>query len=148
MARTLSEDHVADIALTSSPVFLATRVGAIGASAANAALAPLGLRVRSFSVLTMACSSTSLTQRAIADFLVLDPSQVVSLIDSLESDGLVQRTPDPNDRRARFITATDAGRTLCDRATMAVEQAEQTIFAGFTEAERDTLRDLLRRASL
>lgn len=41
------------------------------------------------------------TQRELTDFLSLDPSQVVSLVDDLKRRGLVERAAGKQDRRAR-----------------------------------------------
>lgn len=100
--------------------FLLARASVVAAQRDNRALAPLGLKVRSFSVLSLAVDEQPPTQREIAEFLRLDPSQVVALVDDLESRGLVARETDPRDRRAKVVAVTAAGRELYDRACGAV----------------------------
>ena len=51
-------------------------------------------------------------QRGLADVLHCDPSHVTGIVDRLEKRGLVQRAVDPNDRRIKNISVTDAGRQL------------------------------------
>jgi DNA-binding MarR family transcriptional regulator len=52
----------------------------------------------------------------VGDDVGLDPSQVVALVDELESRGLVARTADPNDRRNKLVVATKRGRDLRKQA--------------------------------
>src|SRR5262245_54606401 len=48
--------------------------------------------------------------RRIAERLRCEPSNVTGIIDRLESRGLVERRPDPGDRRVKLAAATDTGR--------------------------------------
>lgn len=131
--------------LASEIEFLAARARALGSARANAMLAALDLKVRSYSVLAMACSGSEPSQRELADFLRLDPSQIVSLVDALEQRGLVLRTPDPRDRRSKVIRPTAAGAELHQQAASIVRAAEDASLAPLDGPERDQLRELLRR---
>lgn len=124
--------------------FLIARANAVSLEAASAALRPLGLRVRSYSVLALAASDDRPSQREIAEFLHLDPSQVVALVDELQERGLVLREPDPRDRRAKVVVATAAGRRLSDEAAIAAHAADERVLAGLDEVDRAVLRKLLR----
>lgn len=125
--------------------FLTARNRSLGSARANKLLGPLGLKVRSYSVLSLACSSMAPTQRELAEFLLLDPSQIVPLVDELESRGLVRRAADPNDRRSKVITCTDEGIQLYKKARMATAEGEAIAMEKLTATERETLRDLLSR---
>ncbi len=131
-------------ALAEDLSFLLARANVQSLSAGNSALAKVGLRVRSYSVLALAADGSRPSQRDLADFLRLDPSQVVALVDDLQARGLVTREPDPNDRRANVVVATTDGRELCDRARLAAEQAEEKIYSGLSAAERERLAAMLR----
>ncbi len=137
----------ADSALAGEVEFLAARARALGSALANRRLEEHGLRVRSYSVLSLACEPAPPTQRQLAEFLQLDPSQIVALVDALEADGLVRRSPDPADRRSNIITATDAGRTRFAAAAEATRAAEAEALAALSTDERETLRGLLARVS-
>lgn len=128
--------------------FLLARANALSLSAGNAAMAPHGLKVRSYSVLALAASGARPSQRELAEFLRLDPSQVVALVDELQARGLVMREPDPSDRRANVVTATPAGRTLFARAESSARSAERELHHDLSESERETLVALLRRLAL
>ncbi|WP_404289054.1 MarR family winged helix-turn-helix transcriptional regulator [Glutamicibacter arilaitensis] len=128
--------------------FLVARMRSLGSGRANQALKPFNLKVRSYSVLSLACGDATPTQRDLAEFLALDPSQIVPLVDGLESEGLVARIADPSDRRSKVIVASDAGRKLYAKARKATQQSENETLSALTPAERQQLRELLARVAL
>ncbi|MEU5275176.1 MarR family winged helix-turn-helix transcriptional regulator [Streptomyces asoensis] len=81
--------------------------------------------------------------RRIADHLHAEPSNVTAIIDRLEGRGLVERRPDPGDRRVKLVAATTAGRAaIADlRARMPFAG---TPLAPLSTQQRESLRDLLR----
>ncbi|MFP3578877.1 MULTISPECIES: MarR family winged helix-turn-helix transcriptional regulator [unclassified Arthrobacter] len=125
---------------------LLAKLHATGSVLNNRALSDYGLRERSFSVLTLACSGLEPTQRELADFLSLDPSQVVSLVDDLEHRGLVERAQGKQDRRAKIIVSTAEGRRIHAKARIALDACEETQLARLTEGENAELRALLKKA--
>ncbi|WP_106815393.1 MarR family winged helix-turn-helix transcriptional regulator [Microbacterium timonense] len=131
-------------ALADDLSFLLARANAIALAAGNAALAEHGLKARSYSVLVLASGEARPSQRELAEFLRLDPSQVVSLVDELQTRGLVQRQPDPSDRRANVVVATEAGRHLVSVARESARAAEERAHAQLSPEERETLAALLR----
>lgn len=125
---------------------LLAKLHAAGSVLNNKALADFGLRERSFSVLTLACSGLEPTQRELADFLSLDPSQVVTLVDDLERRGLVERAQGKQDRRAKIIVSTAEGRKMHTKARTVLDAAEKEHLATLDEDEQGQLRALLRKA--
>jgi len=140
-----SPDRLLNSDLATNVEFLAARARAIGSALANAALAQVGLRVRSYSVLSLACSGLEPTQRELADFLSLDPSQIVPLIDDLENARLVKRRSDTKDRRSKVIVATPKGERLNAEAARAVESATAEALSALTLEESQMLRTLLQK---
>ena len=69
-------------------------------------------------------------------------------VDRLASRGLVQRLPDPEDRRGVLVQLSDAGRDAVDGALAGLLQREQNLMAGLGAADRQRLASLLRRLSL
>jgi DNA-binding MarR family transcriptional regulator len=136
-----------DSALGREVAFLNARVAAVAASAANAALAPLGLKVRSYSVLSLAAESSAPSQRDLAETLLLDPSQVVALVDDLEQRGLVTRVAHQTDRRIKAIVASAKGRDVCAAAARATMIAENEAFKMLDSDERLQLANLLRKVA-
>lgn len=69
-------------------------------------------------------------------------------IDRLEQKGLVERAPDPSDRRGVQVRLTDAGRTRVDEALEDLLDHERAILATLEARDRDRLAELLRRLTL
>ncbi|HEX2072147.1 MAG TPA: MarR family transcriptional regulator [Geodermatophilus sp.] len=135
-------------ALTDDVGFLLSRASGVVVRATNAALAPHGLRVRSFSVLVLAADSPGgISQRNLAGVLGLDPSQVVLLVDELATAGLVERRSSEVDRRTKLVAATERGRAVRDAAARAADAGVAEQLAGLSAAERDQLRALLSRVA-
>jgi DNA-binding MarR family transcriptional regulator len=133
--------------LAADPAFLLARARAVTSGAANARLARLHLKVRSLSVLWLAGQGFGPSQRELSEFLGLDPSQVVALVDDLQGRGLVERRPDERDRRSRSIVATPAGLDLLEEALTEVRAAGDAGFASLTDDERKTLTELLTKVA-
>lgn len=121
---------------------------ALGVSLAEG-LSPLGLNIRDYTVLIAAeraaVEGAARTQLALAQSARLDKSTMVVAVDALEEEGLVERRPDPTDRRARIVVPTDAGRKLLARAEGVVLGVEDGALADLGAEERLALRGLLTR---
>ncbi|MFI7481356.1 MarR family winged helix-turn-helix transcriptional regulator [Kocuria sp. M1R5S2] len=133
--------------LTAEPVFLMARAASTGSSAANKQLAELDLKVRHYSVLALACGEERLTQRELSQFLVLDPSQIVAILDELERRGAVERRTDPRDRRSKVIAPTPAGRNLYAQAKALVGVSTSESLSPLSDEERQELSRLLRKVA-
>jgi DNA-binding MarR family transcriptional regulator len=143
------DPSTATAALTDDVGFLISRASANFVRASNAALLSHGLRVRSYSVLLLACETDGgVSQRDLASVLGLDPSQVVLLVDELAQSGLVERRPSDTDRRTKLVCATTAGRQVRAAAVGDVAAAVAGQLAGLTSTEQFLLRDLLGRLAL
>ncbi len=136
---------IAGTSVDTDVVVLLARASGAALRTANAALEPLGLRARHYAALTIAAESGGVAQRQIGALLGLDPSAVVTLVDDLEGRGLVQRLPDPDDRRARLVTATADGIRLLERAGDVAREVRQAALGALSPAERETFVALLRR---
>jgi DNA-binding MarR family transcriptional regulator len=80
--------------------------------------------------------------------LMLTSSGTTKRLDRLERAGLIERAPDPDDRRGVIITLTDAGHDLIDRVTEAHLANEARLLEGLSAAERDRLAALLRKLAI
>lgn len=143
--RFMADDRLRRSVLAEDVNFLLARANAVSLATGNAVLAEFGLKVRSYAVLALATDDTRPTQRDLSTYLRLDPSQVVALVDDLQSRALIARRPDPADRRANIVVATDEGRALFVRAQLAVQEAERRAHGTITDAEREQLTRLLQR---
>ena len=128
--------------------FLLARARATGTGLANSRLLGLGLKARSYAVLSLAASGLEPTQRELAEFLSLDASQIVALVDQLEKAELVERQPAPSDRRTNVIVATAAGQKVYVRARAVAHETEAESLAALSADEREDLRRLLSKITL
>lgn len=85
-----------------------------------------------------------LPMRRLAQKLRCEPSNVTGIVDRLETRGLVERRPDPNDRRVKLAVATTEGRRVARSLRDSLDFAREPL-AGLSTAERESLRDLLQR---
>jgi DNA-binding MarR family transcriptional regulator len=100
---------------------------------------------RGYLVLAASNGGEPSSQLALAQRLGVDRTVMTYLLDDLEGAGLVERKPDPADRRARRIVLTEPGRVrLCDLERR-LRAAEDHVLEPLEPAERDTLRALLHR---
>ncbi|MFI6920915.1 MarR family winged helix-turn-helix transcriptional regulator [Nonomuraea spiralis] len=137
-----------DVGLLDDTGFLLAHASGAIVRLTNARLAPFELRVRHYSVLSLVCDRDGLTQRDIAEFLGMDPSPVVSLIDTLEARGLIERRPHPVDRRAREVVATPEGHAVRERAQVDVAAARQDFLKVLPQDEQDQLLVILRHLAV
>ncbi|MEU0382923.1 MarR family winged helix-turn-helix transcriptional regulator [Streptomyces chartreusis] len=84
-----------------------------------------------------------LPMRRLAQRLKCEPSNVTGIVDRLEARGLVERRPDPADRRVKVAAATSEGRRVARSLRESLRFAREPL-AGLSEEERVALRDALR----
>ncbi|MBM7775449.1 DNA-binding MarR family transcriptional regulator [Actinokineospora baliensis] len=113
--------------------------------AAEEVLADLPGGPRGYQVLASATTGESCSQQVLAHRLGLDKTVMTYLIDDLERSGLVERRPDPADRRARLLSATETGLARFAETAEALRRVEEHVLAPLAAQERDLLRDLLRK---
>src|SRR5215510_12402259 len=109
------------------------------------ALEPLELHPREFAVLRAVEANDGQSQQTLAERLRIPASRIVAIVDELESRRLVERRPDPNDRRLWTLYVTRRGQTLLDDAFNVVRRHEQAISVALTAEERTQLLELLNR---
>lgn len=109
-----------------------------------AALEPLGISGREAAVLRAIADRYPVSQGEIARAMNVDRTTMVALIDDLQGKGLVQRRPDPEDRRKNAVELTDAGRDTTRRAADAVERTEGDFLGPLSAAEAAQFKRILR----
>lgn len=72
-------------------------------------------------------------------------SDVVAALNELAGQGLIERTPDPDDRRRNVITITPAGRRHLRRLDKQVARIQDDLLKPLSPDEREQFADLLRR---
>ncbi|GAB2467785.1 MarR family winged helix-turn-helix transcriptional regulator [Jatrophihabitans fulvus] len=80
---------------------------------------------------------------ALAEKLGIAPRSATEVVDALEERGLVERTPDPSDRRATLVVPTDAGRETMLRVREARMAETDEMFARLSAKDRRELTRIL-----
>ena len=80
--------------------------------------------------------------------VILSSGAMTNRLDRLEERDLVERLPDPSDRRGRLVALTDKGRELVDAAVVDHLANEEHLLAGLDPEERLQLAALLRKLLL
>jgi DNA-binding MarR family transcriptional regulator len=107
--------------------------------------ARLGLTRAQWSVLAHLARQEGINQAALAQILEIEPITLVRLLDRLQAAELIERRPDPRDRRARALYLTPAARPLLDRIWTLAASVREEAMAGLSTTERDQLIDMLLR---
>jgi DNA-binding MarR family transcriptional regulator len=122
------------------------RVHQIVLAAVDPVLRPLGLTFARYEALVLLSFSRrgSLPMRVMGERLQLHPTSVTNIVDRLEADGLVLRTPHPTDGRTTLVAITEAGRDRMRLATKAVTDVEFGL-VGLSTGELGELTALLTK---
>ena len=120
---------------------------AFGAFAADfaAAVEGTGMRQVLVGILAVVSGSPGINQGAVGRVLGIKRANMVSLIAELVDARLLDREVDPGDRRAFSLNINEAGRAKLADCLARIEAHEKRMLAGFSQAEKATLLDLLGR---
>jgi DNA-binding MarR family transcriptional regulator len=127
-----------------APIYLVRRLhqictGAL-AEALDGALMPL-----EWAVLTHVHRKPGLDQKTLVESAGIDRSHTSRIIDELERKGLLQRKVNGRDRRAHALVVTQRGAAARARLRVRALASQELVLAPLTDAERETLFDLLNR---
>src|SRR6202167_3727188 len=125
--------------LAQSSGYLLTALGQSFKEQAVARAEQAGFELYDYTLLAILDEGARATQGTIAEAMMLDPSRLVALLDSLEERGLVIRQRDPQDRRRHVVSITEAGRVALEREREVLHELEDEFFAPLDAASRATL---------
>ena len=86
-----------------------------------------------------------LAQNEISRELSVSRTNITNLIDGLEKDGLVERVPNPADRRVSYARLTEAGKKVCLAVLPNMTQFMLNHMDGFTPDETQQFKEYLYR---
>src|ERR1700730_11054888 len=113
-------------------------------TAAHSALADLPGGMRGHQVLSAAAQGAVSSQLALAQHLGVDRTVMTYLLDDLEAGHLIERRPDPADRRARRLVATPLGTELLATLNDRLRAVEAHVLAPLDREARETFRAQVR----
>ena len=102
---------------------------------------------RGFQVLLVSSEGLRGNQATIATRLGIDRTVMTYLVDDLERAGLVERRPDPADRRARQVVLTAKGECVLAASAAQLGDIERAVLGGLNADEAEVFRGLLVRAA-
>jgi MarR family transcriptional regulator, transcriptional regulator for hemolysin len=108
-------------------------------------LAGLGLKISEAYLLPHVHDQGPMTQTQLAENLGLGRAATGALVDALERKGLVERSPDPGDRRVWLVATTQAAAAVVEEITTIGSVLRDQAWSGISRAERRQLTDTLRR---
>lgn len=107
-----------------------------------------GLTRTQWAVLALLARNEGINQAALADLAELEPISLVRILDKLESAGLVERRPDPGDRRARLIFFRRSADDTLGRIWEKAAEVRTEALTGLSVDEVATLRGLLEKVKV
>lgn len=108
------------------------------------ALAPWDLSPHHARALKVVCERDGVRLTDLAEALRIAPRSATEVADGLQERGLVERTPDPGDRRAVILRPTDEGRRTRGEIDAARAADSTELFARLSPDDRATLARILR----
>lgn len=108
-------------------------------------VAELGVTRSQWMVITVVSSVPGATQRAIAQALEISEASAGRLVDRLCAEGLVERRPKDDDRRAHCVYLTASGQAVTDQLAQLAKLNEAAAFKGFADEDLERLNLLLDR---
>lgn len=132
-------------ALVRNTGYLLSRLGFFASKRFSERVGTLGLTPRMWGALNVLDAEGEISQQQLGRAIGMDPSSMVSTIDELESQGLVERRRHPSDRRAHALHITAEGRQTLTRGRQLARGAQEELLAPLTPDEREQLHDLLLR---
>jgi MarR family transcriptional regulator for hemolysin len=107
----------------------------------------VGVTMAQWRVINTLTSQNGTTQREIADKLGLDTSSLIPLIDRLEAKELVQRKPDPSDRRINRLYLTTRAEVLLNAMHSCIISIRKILTKGIREDQIEVTQQVLERIS-
>ncbi|WP_055048530.1 MarR family winged helix-turn-helix transcriptional regulator [Devosia sp. A16] len=87
----------------------------------------------------------AMTQKALAQLAAVEQPTMANTLGRMERDGLVLRTPDPNDRRSAQVSLTPLGLERARAAFASAIEVNSIATDALQPAERELFYDMLRR---
>ncbi|MDE2405218.1 MAG: MarR family transcriptional regulator [Sphingomonadales bacterium] len=104
-----------------------------------------GLTIPEWRVIAITAEEAPVTQAGIGAVSRMDKVTVSRAAIALVERGLIERQPNPEDKRSHLLALSDAGRAMYEAIAPKALAIEAAIFGQFTPAELETLRGLLAR---
>ena len=105
--------------------------------------AQIGMTSTQAKVLVFLANNEGIKQARLADLCDTDPMTLVRVLDRMERNGLLERRPDPNDRRVYRVFLRPAADPIIAELNRIGEKARGEVLAGLSNEERMHLISML-----
>jgi MarR family transcriptional regulator for hemolysin len=109
-------------------------------------------RARDLSLTLVQCKALAhleknegVSQARLAELIDVDAMTMVRILDRMEADSVIERRPDPDDRRARRLYLTGKAKPMLETIWRLAEQTRAEMFAGIPKAEREAFMGVMER---
>jgi len=127
------------------PAFLLAQLGAHAATMFGERLAALELTPPDAGILRLLRVAAGISQQELSTKLQIHPSRLVAILDNLEKRKLVERQPNPNDRRLYSLHLTKNGGEILEKIGRVAREHQDALLAALNVDERQQLTGLLHR---
>lgn len=108
-------------------------------------LRPLGFGMSQLPVLIALEDGGAMPQKELARVARVEQPTMAEMLSRMERDGVVERAPDPSDKRASLTSLSRKSRARLPKAKAALLEGEREAMIGLNQAEKEQLLGLLRR---
>ena len=105
----------------------------------------LGLTPLQWKVIMTLKFINGISQKELADKIYIDASTLVPVIDKMGNGGLIERRPDPKDRRKNLIFLTKKSESTVDSIIEIIIKIRKEIYKGISEKEQVKTQAILRK---
>jgi DNA-binding MarR family transcriptional regulator len=141
----VTEETAADAEERPDVAAMVSRLSRALIAAEQPILAAHSLSMWGYVVLTALREQPARTQAALARTIGADKTRIIGVLDKLQRQGLIEREPDPADRRVHLLRVTQSGRRLHTSVQRAIRQQENLFLGRLPALER---RAFLRAVQL
>jgi MarR family transcriptional regulator, transcriptional regulator for hemolysin len=134
-----------DLDVLSTPGHLISLAARGFARLSEARLKPLGFGVGHLPVLVALQDGRASTQRDLAQFAKVEQPPMAQMLARMERDGLIHRSPDPDDGRSSRIVLTETAQARMPEAVAALFLGNREALDGFTNEEAKQFVALIQR---
>jgi DNA-binding MarR family transcriptional regulator len=106
-----------------------------------------GVSMWGYSVLIALDRSAIRTQAALAEAIGADKTRIIAILDELQQRGLIERVADHEDRRARLLAITSAGRRVKEATQAAIQRGEERWLATLSATDRAVFLRVVQQLS-
>jgi DNA-binding MarR family transcriptional regulator len=129
------------------PGFLLSQLGAHAAARFAERLMVLELSPADAGILRLLRTAAGISQQELSSRLQIHPSRLVAILDNLERRQLVERKPNPDDRRLYSLHLTKEGGEMLQRIGKVAREHQDELLSVLSGEERAKLTDMLQRVA-